>query len=108
MSTKTAVDRDRLAVALYDEQFKFSPMRCRACGRYARPYYYFVNIRHPLFARLWQEEKQRRGIPPTVAASDFERLRFEVGLLEEDVCAQLQAYIQEAGKEATGSENDIL
>lgn len=105
---RAPVDRDRLAVAMYDEQFKFSPVRCSKCGHHARPYYYFVNIRHPLLAKLWEEEKQRRGIPRTVPASDFERLRFEVGLLTEEVCQRLEAYIKKASEGDKENADDIL
>jgi hypothetical protein len=82
-----AVDKDRLAKKLYAEQFKAGAVRCTACRTVGMPYYYFINIRHPVIERLWKAYKAEHGI--LGAASDVERLRFEVGLLSEEACEKL-------------------
>ncbi len=87
------VDRDRMAKKLYAEKFKAGAVRCTACRTVGVPYYYFINIRHPVIGALWKAYKAENGIQG--AASDVERLRFEVGMLSEEACAALMQAIQE-------------
>lgn len=81
------VDRRRLAKKLHAEQFKVGAVRCTACHKIGVPYYYFVNIRHPVIAALWRQWKEEHRI--LGAAGDDERLAFEVSLLSEETCARL-------------------
>ena len=87
------VDRDRLAKKLYAEQFKAGAVRCTACRTVGVPYYYFINIRHPVIGELWKAYKTEKMIQG--AAGDVERLRFEVGLLSEEACEKLMQAMQE-------------
>ena len=91
------VNRDRLAKMLFNEQWKAGAVRCTACRTVGVPYYYFVNIRHPAIAELWKAYKAEHGIQG--AASDVERLRFEVGLLSEEACEKLRAAVEEIKEE---------
>ena len=81
------VDRERLVKLLYNEKFKAGAVRCTVCRTVGVPYYYFVNIRHPVIGALWKNWKAARGI--LGAAGDLERLAFEVSLLNEETCAAL-------------------
>lgn len=87
------IDRDRLAKKLHAEKFKAGAVRCTACRTVGVPYYYFINIRHPVIGALWKAYKAEHRIQG--AAGDVERLRFEVGLLSEEACEKLWAAVEE-------------
>ena len=87
------IDRERLAKKLYAEKFKAGAVRCTACRTVGVPYYYFINIRHPVIGALWKAYKAEHRIQG--AAGDVERLRFEVGLLSEEACEKLWAAVEE-------------
>ncbi len=91
------MDERKLIRALHAEQFKAGVRRCSACGKVGLPYYYFVNIRHPAIGRLWEQWKKQRRI--LGAASDEERLAFEVGLLNEEAKRALWETVRESKTE---------
>ena len=91
------VDRQRLAKLLYNAKFKAGAVRCTACRTVGVPYYYFVNIRHPVIGALWKQWKAAHNIQG--AAGDLERLAFEVSLLNEEACAALMQAMEEMEEE---------
>ena len=74
------IDREALASTLCQQKYKAAKILCRRCGAVGTPYFYFINIQHPVMRALWQQYKRSLHIPQPVPASDEERLRFEVGL----------------------------
>ena len=83
------IDREALASTLCQQKYKAAKILCRRCGAVGTPYFYFINIQHPVMRALWQQYKRSLHIPQPVPASDEERLRFEVGLLSEETCRLL-------------------
>lgn len=103
------IDRDKLAAGLLAAEVKTLPMSCPRCGRalihtaqrrwccncghVLTPYYYMINIRHPVMGRLWAQARKQMGVPPHVAPSDTQRLAFELSLLSEAACRALAEYV---------------
>ncbi len=57
--------------------------------------YYMINIRQWVMRALWDREKKRLGEPPWYAASDAERLSFELGMLRDEVLEEIEQYVEE-------------
>ena len=91
------MDERKLVKKLLEERFKAGVLRCTACGRMGVPNSYFVNIRHPVIRGLWEAWKKENGV--LYAASDEERMRFEVNLLNEEARRALAAWVKEADNE---------
>lgn len=72
---------------LHAEQYRAGAVQCTACYKIGVPYYYFVNIRHPVIGELYRRWKDEQGLQ--YAISDVDRLRFEVELLNEETCEKL-------------------
>lgn len=92
--TPAMIDREALASTLCQQKYKAAKILCRRCGAVGTPYFYFINIQHPVMRALWQQYKRSLHIPQPVPASDEERLRFEVGLLSEETCRRMAEEIR--------------
>ena len=87
------MDERKLIKKLLEERFKAGVLRCVCCGKTSVPYYYFINIKHPAIAKMWRDYKRRHNI--WGAASDEERLTFEVGCLNDETKRALWENVQE-------------
>ena len=93
MMEEDTMDERKLVIKLTEERFKAGVIRCVCCGKTSVPYYYFVNTRHPVIAKMWREYKRRHGI--FGVASDEERITFEVSLLTDEAKRALWEGAQE-------------
>ena len=99
------IDREALASTLCQQKYKAAKILCRRCGTVGMPYFYFINIQHPVMRALWQQYKRSLRIPQPVPASDEECLRFEVGLLSEETCRRMAEEIQQQEEAARQAES---